>query len=119
MTTWIISTIGAIIAGCAAHYGQAYLAKYINRLKKMRSLARIQQEPLYQPGQVIVKAISPGSGAIICEDYEIIEMSVGRILLQSKDGFGIHNNKHLLPMTCMEFEELHVIIESRPQNIER
>ena len=106
MTTWILSTIGAIIAGCAAHFGQAYFAKYVNKLKKMRSLARIKQEPFYQPGRVIKQAISPGSGATICENYMIAEMSVGRILLQSKDG------KHLLPMTCMEFEELHVIIEN-------
>ena len=106
MTTWIISTIGAIIAGCAVHYGQAYMSKYINHLKKMRSLARVKQEPYYKVGSKVVKAISPGSGSIICMNYEIIEMGVGRILLQSKDG------KHLLPMTCMEFEELHVIIEN-------
>lgn len=105
MTDIILTTLLTGAAGLLVHFGQAWFSRYINLLKKKRSLARIRQEKWYRPGRVIIRAISPGSGAVVCEDYYISQLDVGRVLLESMDG------DHVIPMTCMEFEALHVVID--------
>ena len=104
LLTWILTTIGATVAGVAGRYTQAWFAKHINQMKKERALARIQQEPYYRVGNVISAAICPSSGVTVVENYYIADMDVGRVLLKQVDG------EHVLPMTGMEFEALQVII---------
>ena len=107
MTDIILNTLLAGAAGLLVHFGQAWFSRYINLLKKERSYARICQEPYYQVGSHIIRAVDPASGAVICEDYYIAELSVGRVLLRS-----VTDDNEVIPMTCMEFEALHVTMKA-------
>ena len=107
MTDIILNTLLAGAAGLIVHFGQAWFSRYINLLKKKRSHARICQEPYYRVGNHIIRAVDPASGVVICEDYRIIELSVGRIVLRSNT-----DKSEVIPMTCMEFEALHVTMKA-------
>ena len=106
MTTWLLTAIGGVILSCATPFAQTWLSRYINRMRKVRSLARIKQEPCYAEGRCIEHAIDPASGVVVCENYYIAKLDVGRVLLVSLD------QSVYLPMSCMEFESLHVVIAS-------
>lgn len=107
MTDVILTTLLTGAAGLLVHFGQAWFSRYINLLKKKRSLARIRQEPYYQVGSHIVRTVDPASGTVVCEGYRIDELSVGRVLLRATA-----DPNAVIPMTCMEFEALHVTIHA-------
>ena len=107
MTDIILNTLLAGAAGLIVHFGQAWFSRYINLLKKKRSHARLCQEPYYRVGSHIIRAVDPASGAVICEHFQIAELSVGRVLLRADK----HKNT-VIPMTCMEFEALHVTMKA-------
>ena len=104
MTGWIISGVGTIALAVAGHFSQAFFARYVHKIRKARSLARLQEEPLYRPGHIIASAIEPESGAEVVAEYYIADIAFGRVVLKSLD------NARIIPMTCMEFEKLHVIL---------
>ena len=106
----ILNTLLAGAAGLLVHFGQAWFGRYVNLLAKQRAYARIRAESWYCRGAHIIRAVDPASGAVICENYHIDELSVGRVLLRSRDGSAV------IPMTCMEFESLHVTINSTDTN---
>ena len=99
--------IGIITAiGLAAVTGpvQAWAGKYINRLRQIRSLARVKA--LYSVGDVIAAAYRDGVAEPFIENWYIASMQVGCIKLRS-----MIDSSHVLPMTNQEFEALQVVID--------
>ena len=110
MIEFILSVVSAVVLGGVTYLSSTTLrektAGHFAMMRKERALARIKQEPHYRVGSVVTRCISPGSGALVCENYYIAELGVGRVLLAEIDGTDV------LPMTGMDFEEKDVTIDT-------
>ena len=78
------------------------IARYQNRKRQQRALARVEGVPEYQVGRYVAKFIPPGVSESIFEG-QIVEQSQGRVLIRNED------DREELVMTIAEFEAAHVV----------
>lgn len=107
--TWILTTIGAILAGAVAKPVTVWFGQYTNSIKQDRALARLRG--MYKRGQRIVGLwIDDGGGVTdhaAARPWYIVEIAKGRVVLGDRK----QRPHRIWYMTGQEFERAHVILE--------
>ena len=120
LLTTLLTLLATAAAAALTGWVQTYVARYTNRIRQARAYGRIMAEPLYRPGAPIAAIYKDTNGGWerLGEAWVIDEISVGRVLLAGHAGEGFREGRvaALWPMTCREFEAMHIIIADEQAN---